>query len=200
MLRRRRGSLTIVVASLGVGAWTLVSAQRPAGPSRAISWEKAREAIGKYRAVPDNSGLVEIDNSLPAVDAEDLPALCRARDLALEHARARAATALAEVGTFEDPISNEHRSAVERTLASIATYSGDVDGAIRHFTAGRDSLTPFLADYPDLQPKYLVLLEALGVANLRRGEIDNCLIMSTPDRCLFPLRPGGVHQDRKSVV
>ena len=48
---------------------------------------------------------------------------------------------------------------------------------------------------PDLQPKYLVLLEALGVANLRRGEIDNCLIMSSPDRCLFPLRPGGVHRN-----
>ena len=40
-----------------------------------------------------------------------------------------------------------------------------------------------------------MLLEALGVANLRRGEIDNCLIMSSPDRCLFPLRPGGVHHN-----
>jgi len=194
--RHQTGVLTIVIAALGLGAWTLLSAQRPPGPSRAISWEKAREAIGKYRPVPDHSGLVEVDNSLPtSVDAEDLPALCRARDQAIEHARSVGAAALAELGSWQDPISNEHRSAVERTLASIATYSGDVDGAIRHFTAGRDALIPFLADYPDLQPKYLVLLEALGVANLRRGEIDNCLIMSTPDRCLFPLRPGGVHRN-----
>src|SRR4029077_4925088 len=102
--RHRTGTLTIMVASLGVGAWALVSAQRPPGPSRAISWEKAREAIGKYRPVPDHSGLVEVDNSLPpGVDAEDLPALCRARDQAIEHARSVGTSALAEIGSWQDP-------------------------------------------------------------------------------------------------
>src|SRR4249920_1006432 len=96
--RHRTGRLTIVVAALGVVAWTLVSAQRPPGTSRAISWEKAREAIGKYRPVLDHSGLVEVDNSLPpGVDAEDLPALCRARDQAIEHAKSVAAASLAEI-------------------------------------------------------------------------------------------------------
>ena len=28
---------------------------------------------------------------------------------------------------------------------------------------------------------------------MRQGEIDNCLVMTNPDRCLFPLRQGGVH-------
>ena len=28
---------------------------------------------------------------------------------------------------------------------------------------------------------------------MRQGEATNCLVTSNPDRCLFPLRPGGVH-------
>ena len=30
---------------------------------------------------------------------------------------------------------------------------------------------------------------------MRQGEIDNCLVMTNSDRCLFPLRAGGRHHD-----
>jgi len=35
----------------------------------------------------------------------------------------------------------------------------------------------------------------LSIAAMRQGEIDNCLVMTNSDRCLFPLREGGRHHD-----
>jgi hypothetical protein len=187
------------IALLSSAMWTLLGAQQPRA-KRGVSWERAREAAGKYRTVLDNSGLVEIDNSLPPnVDAEDLPALCQARERAIEIARAAGATNLSAIGTEQDPVSNERRATAERYLAAISTYVGDVDGAILHFTSARDAIVPWVADYPDLKPRLLGLMESLGVAHLRRGEVQNCLIMSSPDRCVFPLRSGGVHQHQEST-
>ena len=181
------------VLTLVAAAWTVVGAQR--SPTRGVSWERAREAAGKYRTVADHSGLVEVDNALPAdTDAEDLSALCRARDRAIETARTTGASNLAAIGADQDPVSNERRAVAERYLAVVSTYVGDVEGAIRHFTVARDGLAPLIGEYPDLKPKWLGYLEALGVAYLRRGEVDNCMVMSSPDRCVFPLRPGGVHR------
>jgi hypothetical protein len=51
-----------------------------------------------------------------------------------------------------------------------------------------------LPDAPSLRRPYLPLLLALGTANMRQGETANCLVTPSADRCLFPLRPGGVHQ------
>ena len=131
------------IALLSSAMWTLLGAQQPrAKPG--VSWERAREAAGKDRTVLDNSGLVEIDNSLPPnVDAEDLSALCQARERAIEIARAAGASNLSAVGTEQDPVSNERRATAERYLAAISTYVGDVDGAILHFTSARDAIVPW---------------------------------------------------------
>ena len=43
------------------------------------------------------------------------------------------------------------------------------------------------------------LLHNLAVAHLRLGEQENCLLNHSADSCIFPIRPGGVHQrDRGS--
>jgi hypothetical protein len=126
--------------------WTLLGAQQPRA-KRGVSWEWAGVAAGKYRTVLDNSGLVEIDNSLPPnIDAEDLSALCQARERAIEIARVAGASNLGAVGTEQDPVSNERRVTAERYLAAISTYVGDVDGAILHFTSARDAIVPWVAD------------------------------------------------------
>ena len=66
-----------------------------------------------------------------------------------------------------------------------------MDTAARQFGAARDLLAALVGDYPDLRPRLLALDEAVGVAHMRQGEIDNCLVNPSADRCLFPLRPGG---------
>ncbi len=192
---RRRPWTGRIACSLALvaAAGAVIVAQRP--PGRGVSWERAREAIGKYRAVTDHSGLVEIGNSLPPdTNAEDLAGLCRSRERAIEIARSTGTATLAATGTNQDPLSNERRAVAERYLAAVSTYIGDVDQAIQHFTAARDALSAFVSEYPDLKSKWLDYVEGLGVAFLRKGEVDNCMVMSSPDRCVFPLRAGGVHR------
>ena len=68
------------------------------------------------------------------------------------------------------------------------SFEGDMATALRHFDAGREALAPYAAEYPDLRAKAMMLGEAAGVALMRQGEVENCLVMASADRCIFPLR------------
>ena len=93
----------------------------------------------------------------------------------------------------DDPITAEQRGVIERYLGSVASFAGDADEAVRHFQAGRDAVAAMLPDAPGLKRVYLALVVSLAVGHMRQGEATNCLVTTNPDRCLFPLRPGGVH-------
>jgi hypothetical protein len=93
-----------------------------------------------------------------------------------------------------DPITDDRRATLHRQLGAIASFEGDTATAGAQFRAAADALAPYVSDYPDLRTKWLALEEAVGVAALRQGEIENCLAMPNADRCIFPLRAGGVHQ------
>jgi len=190
--RAHRFRLAALAAALGLLAG---GAPSPAQESRSVIWEKAREATAQYRTVVDTSGLVEVDSFLPpGVDAENLQALCDGRNRAIGLARANAETQLRALILDDDPISNERRAVYLRRLGAIATYEGKIDRAIEHFDASLAALEKWVGEYPDLEPRYLTHKEIVAITNLRRGEIANCLAMPGSDRCLFPLRPGGVHQ------
>ncbi len=183
------------VLGLPIGAVTLCAfaAQSAGTATRSpVGWAKAGAASARFRPVVDLSGLVEVDSELPvSVDAEDLNALCDARKEAVASARRKAQAGLRELGDWSDPVADERKAALHRTLAGVAAFEGNMEAAARHLESGRDAL----AAYPALRPRFLGLLEALGVADMRRGEIDNCLVNPGADRCLFPLRPGGHHHD-----
>jgi hypothetical protein len=168
---------------------------------RAVIWERAREATDRYRTVVDSSGLVDVDSHLsPGVDAEDLQALCRARERAIELARASAEMPLRGLMLDDDPISNEKRAVHARRLGAVATYVGDLDRALEHLRMGRDALADWVDDYPDLKPRFMALQEILGITHLRRAEVENCLAMPGSDMCLFPIRPGGVHHHQEGAI
>ena len=183
-----------LAACLLLAAVPVALAQVAGGPQRSVNWDRALSAVAKYRPVVDVSGLVEVDAQIPqGVDAEDLQALCDARREALTRARRLGEQELASFGAGRDPITDARRADLERYLGAVAIFDGGVETAIRHFERGRRALAPYLEDYPDLRPKANALAEVLGIAHLRRGETDNCLVNPGIDRCLFPLKPGGVH-------
>jgi hypothetical protein len=167
---------------------------------RVVSWDRARAELAKYRTTLDNSGLVEVDARIsPRVDAQDLQALCRARTEAVTDARRQGESSLAGLAPGDDPITNEKRAAAHRHLGAVASAQGDMITARRHFTAARDALAPYVADYPDLARRWSLFDNAVAVAAMRQGEIDNCLVMTGSDRCLFPVREGGRHHDLKGA-
>ena len=102
---------------------------------------------------------------------------------------------LAALPPGDDPITNEQRARADRQLGAVASAQGDMITARAHFTSARDALAPYAKDYPDLAARWSLYDEAVGVAAMRQGEIDNCLVMTNSDRCLFPLREGGRHHD-----
>ena len=166
-----------------------------AGQQQSISWDRARAAISKYRTMIDTSGLVEVGaNAPPEVRSDDLQALCTARKQSIERARIFARTGLRGLIPGEDPMTAERQASYERYLGSVASFTGETDLAATHFQAGRDAILKMLPDAPSLKRAYLPLLLALATANMRQGETANCLVTPSGDRCLFPLRPAGVHQ------
>jgi hypothetical protein len=184
-----------LAAALMAGSWLLVHAQ-PAPELRSVIWSRAREAAGPYRTITDASGLVDVDSNVPGnVNAEDLDAVCRARDEAIRRARTWNAQRLLGLGIDDDPRASQNREMHNRHLGAIATYQGDVARAISHFAAGRDALAPYGSadEYPEIKTAFLVALETLGTAHLRSGEVENCLLDPNADRCLFPVLAGGRH-------
>jgi hypothetical protein len=187
-----------VLAAVAVGG-AVAAAQ--VTTDRAVGWERARAEIAKYRATLDNSGLVEVDARIsPRVDAQDLQALCQARTEAVTAGQRHGEALLAALPPGDDPITNEKRANAYRHLGAIASAQGDMVTARRHFTSARDALAPYAADYPDLAKRWSLFDEAVGVAAMRQGEIDNCLVMTNSDRCLFPVREGGRHHDLKGAA
>jgi len=161
-------------------------------PGRSVNWARTQGPASLFRPVVDLSGLVEVDIEIPvAVDAEDLEALCRARKLAVASARRKAEAGLREMGDWSDPVADERKAALHHALAAVDAFEGKMDSAVHHLEMGRDAL----AKYPTQRSRFLGLQEALGVADMRRAEIDNCLVNPGVDRCIFPLLPGGHHHD-----
>jgi hypothetical protein len=162
---------------------------------QAIAWDRARETIGRYRTMPDSSGLVEVGaNMPPGVRRDDLQALCTARQQSIARARDYAQAGLRSLIPGEDPMTAERRAVLERYLGSVDSFAGESDAAVAHFLAGRNAAASLLEEAPSLRRTYLQLVLALAVGHMRQGETSNCLVTPSADRCLFPLRPGGVHQ------
>ena len=175
-----------------------VAAQLP--QERAVGWDRARAEIAKYRATLDNSGLVEVDARIsPRVDAEDLQALCRARTEAVTAARRRGESLLAALPPGDDPITNEKRAAAYRLLGAVASAAGR-HGHGAHATS-RPPATRSRPTPPTIRTsakRWSLLDEAVGIAAMRQGEIDNCLVMTKlgplpvpAARGRPPPRPGG---------
>ncbi len=192
--------LTRWAVTLGLGTWAIAvtSAQND---QRAVVWSRAQEAAsGLYRTVTDGSGLVEVDTEWPTeVDADDLAEVCRGKETAVRRATTRAEQELRSVGIDDDPSTSGRRSRVLLRLGAIATFQGDVDKAVTYFTRARDALVPFGADFPDTVKPRLALEEVLGAAQMRRGEVSNCMLDPNAERCLFPVLAGGRHQDKAGV-
>src|SRR4029077_12085626 len=118
-----------IAAALALVALTVAHGQQ--STERSVNWERARQGISKYRPVIDNSGLVEVDARISSsVDSEDLGALCQARKEAIVTARKTINDQLDRILPGHDPITDEQRSTAYRLLASVDSFTGDVNDAV----------------------------------------------------------------------
>jgi hypothetical protein len=168
--------------------------------AQGLNWEKARDPGARYRNIVSLGNLAHIGFQIPlSPDANNLRAVCEARREGMEVARRTAEAALDRMDEWRDPVMDQQRSELYRALATVAAFTGDIGSAVEHLEASLDQLSPHVADYPDLLPSFLGLQEALGVGYMRLAELDNCLMSPSADRCLFPLKPGGIHRRRRNA-
>ena len=75
-------------------------------------------------------------------------------------------------------------------LAQLFSYQGEMEDAVEHFQAAYD-----LAASSRVRDDYQTALEkVLGIAYLRRGEVDNCLAHCNVHMCVFPLSREAQHK------
>jgi hypothetical protein len=135
---------------------------------------------------PTNADLLTRD--VP-VDSNDLAAVCEAKKTMLseEIAAARAATLALPAGAPLSEVMSAHAR-----LGGALSFTGDMAGSIRAFEAIGERL---VADPSSMASGRLgMVLEALGILNLRRGELDNCVMHHNREMCLFPLSRAARHQ------
>jgi hypothetical protein len=88
------------------------------------------------------------------------------------------------------PDARDRRMHDHYTLAQLYSYQGEIENAIVHFKAVYD-----LAASAGAQDEFQVALEKiLGIAHLRRGEVDNCLGHHNVHMCVFPLCSEAQHK------
>jgi hypothetical protein len=171
---------------------TVLAAQdRP----RTDIWNR-RAAGADYQVVLEVSGREEMGLFLErARSPEDLRSICEGRreaiDIAIPAQQQFVKSLLGTSGAARDygEIAWGHRS-----LGQLWAYVGRLDRAAAEFEAAyavaleRQSVDPRLRDA--LAP----LEEMIGVAHLRRGEIQNCVEHHASASCIFPIGEQGRHQ------
>jgi hypothetical protein len=163
-------------------------------PTPGDVWTSGPRA-GTYLDATELSGRTEVARYLvqpPA--ARDLQGVCDARREAEEFAFSMARTRLESA--LQDPSNAPEVVLARHELGQLHAYEGRMADSVRELQAAYEGALSGRGRHPGLADAVRYLQTILGVAQLRRGELENCLQHRNVDRCLFPLRPPGQHERR----
>jgi hypothetical protein len=186
-----------VVLAVGTAA-AVVAAGSAQGPPVDTVWNRRPAAAGAYEPVRELSGRIELSSLSARPNPRSLPAVCEARREAEAIARdtyEREAAALADAKAGRDLMAYLW---AQHAAAQTRAYTGDMAGATAHLRAAlaRLSTSPGSTGLGELETHFETLI---GVSELRRGELENCVHDRNPDRCIFPLKPRGQHEHRSGA-
>ncbi|HXY39622.1 MAG TPA: FG-GAP-like repeat-containing protein [Vicinamibacteria bacterium] len=185
----------LAAGALGLGLWWLpddaASQGRPAGRQDESPWNRRAPGMD-YKTAVEISGRLEITRFLsdPA-NGRSLQATCdvrrEAQELMIPGLEGYLEKVQAE-GRDVQAIAQAHHD-----LAQAYSAMGRMAEATQHFGEALRIVREKLGQQPGARELENYLELAAGVTELRRGELENCVHLYNPDRCLFPLRGGGVH-------
>ena len=144
--------------------------------------------------LPDFSGFSLIDGfaTLPR-ERTKLGTLCEIRRLSLEQAASTIQAALQASSESADPAKAIR---LRNASATLYLFKGDTANAISQFEQALQIAEAHLTENPRLPAMRNIDLAALGIAHMRRGEVENCVSNHNADRCIFPLTIGARHTSR----
>jgi hypothetical protein len=158
-------------------------------------WLRRPPGAGDYQVVAEISGRIEIGKYSPQTGGgANLRRICDSKTEAQSFAVEVLEGHLARVNSdTRDREALADALATHYSLGQIHSYKGDMARAIEQLEAAyRIAQRPELG--PDDKSTRLELEELLGVAYLRRGELENCVHNRNADRCIFPISRAGQHE------
>lgn len=185
----------LVAALLCIAVPSIATLQTQDRAPQDQSWNRRIEGAGDYQTVLEVSGRVEITRAMKIPDALDLKSICQAK-----HDAERRAFLSAEgyLSALEKSVEANRRQLeivqLHNELGQLWSYRGDMAKAIEHFTAARATLVKALVAHPEYSEDLIYLDEILGVAHLRKGELDNCVHNHNAETCIFPLTKQAQHK------
>lgn len=181
----------VILGTLLLGC-TVLAAQ---GSQSRSAWDLRADGAGEYETVLELSGRYEIALYRSFADPLDLRSLCdaaREQDTeSMRDAKLQLELLTRDAGRDSDPL---ERAWAMRTLGQLHAYFGEMAESAAQLQ-GAYEIVSARATTPDLRIAQLMLERLIGVAHLRRGELDNCIHHRNPARCIFPIRGGGIHSE-----
>jgi hypothetical protein len=141
--------------------------------------------------LPDFSGFNLIDSfaRLPA-ERTNLSTLCDVRRTSIDEITGNIEGALTVANETTDPAAAVR---LHNAMGVVFLYKGDIAAAIPQFEEGVRIAHQHSTEDPKFATMESIDLAALGIAQMRRGEVENCAVRHTADMCIFPLSLGARH-------
>jgi hypothetical protein len=141
--------------------------------------------------LPDFSGFNLIDSfaRLPA-ERTNLSTLCDVRHTSIDEITSNIEGALSRADESSDPAAAVR---LHNAMGVVFLYKGDIAGAIPQFEEGARIAHQHATEDPKFATMESIDLAALGIAHMRRGEVENCANRHTADMCIFPLSLAARH-------
>ena len=155
--------------------------------------EDRREAAVRLwtEGITDVSGLSALTpfSKLP-YDDQDLNSVCAMKQTVVENALQASSDYLAHLKSAPEGQRNYAEiMKLHHQLGQIAMYRGEVRDAIANFEDAYKIAASLKLSYFEQS-----LQEKLGIAHLRRGEVENCAQHRNARSCILPISPEGRHK------
>src|SRR5215470_11211274 len=140
------------------------------------SWNRRVAGAGDYQIVLEVSGRVEISRFFKMPDPLDLRSICDAK---LEAERRAILSSESYLNTllqagdrrqFDIQIAQLHNE-----LGQLYAYRGEMAKSVEHFEAAYELIRAAAPSHPEFAGDKVFMEEILGVAHMRRGELENCV-------------------------
>jgi VCBS repeat protein/ASPIC/UnbV protein len=159
------------------------------------TWNRRAPGAGDYKTILEVSGREEVYRFFERPsNPEDLRSICDAKRQAAKSALAATEQYLASL-TRQPPAKQDVPDIIwtRKSLGQIWDYQGQMARAIEQFGAAYRSAVQHATQLPELVAARSYLAALLGVTELRRGELENCVQGHASASCIVPIGEGGQH-------
>ncbi|HKQ76933.1 MAG TPA: FG-GAP-like repeat-containing protein [Blastocatellia bacterium] len=158
------------------------------------SWNRRVAGAGDYQIVLEVSGRVELSRFFKSPDPLDLRSICEAKREAERRSILSSESYLETLSQAADRRQFENRLAQLRNeLGQLYAYRGEMTKSIEHFEAAYELIKSIAVTQPEFAGDKAIMEQILGVAHMRRGELENCVHNHNAETCIFPLSSAALH-------